>query len=688
MEPEEASARIKELRALLEHHNRLYYIENAPEISDGEYDALFGELVRLEEEFPHLADPDSPTQRVGMGPIEAFGVVEHRVPMLSLANAFSAGDLRAFDERIYRRLQGRPPLKYVVEPKIDGLAVSLQYNLGVFTRGATRGDGFRGEDITNNLRTVKSVPLRLASREGIPALLEVRGEAYMSRKDFDALNDERARRGEPLFANPRNAAAGSLRQLDSRVTAKRRLGLFVYGSDSSVPGIDSHYDMLMFLRSLGFPVNPHIERVDSIDEVISLCEKWKTDRERLDYEIDGVVVKVDSLRLQRILGAVSRSPRWAIAFKLPSTEVVSKIIDIQVHVGRTGALTPVAILEPREIDGSTVSRATLHNEDEIARKDIRIGDTVWVHKAGQVIPEVIGVIPDSRTGREVPFTMPRECPVCGSSVVRLAGEAVRRCEGSACPAQLKEHLHHFASRRAMDIEGFGEALVDQLVERGLVKDICDLYNLTVDDLLPLERMGETLAKKLVRNLEKSKSVPFSRVLFALGIRHVGEHLAEVITAHVESIDDLIAKSEEDLTAVPEVGPEIARSITAFFADEKNREIVRKLRDHGVTMTSGGPPVAGAGSGAPLGGKTFVLTGSLDAMTRQEAEEKIKRLGGRMSGSVSKKTDYVVVGKDPGSKYAKARELGVAVLDENAFLAMIESIASPAEYVQGLLELET
>lgn len=661
---EDAGKRAEELKKLLHYHNYRYYALDAPTISDEEYDRLLRELQSLEEEHPELLTPDSPTQRVGAGPVESFKTVEHSVPMLSLANAFTPEELRQFDERV-RKIVPEEQVEYAVELKFDGLAVSLAYENGIFVRGATRGDGFRGEDITGNLRTVRNLPLDLKALGGkeIPEILEVRGEVFINWKDFDRLNEERGRAGEALFRNPRNASAGSLRQLDSRITAKRKLRLFIYGCDSPLPGIKTHLEALAFLEKIGFPVHGESCLCHGIEDVIAYCLKWHEKRHTLPFEIDGIVVKVNRYNWQQELGAVSRSPRWAIAYKLPSSQVTSRILEIEVSVGRTGTLTPVAILEPVLVDGSVVSRATLHNEDEIRRKDIRTGDAVLIHKAGQVIPEVLSVISEERTGREIPFVMPERCPSCGSRVFRLPGEAASRCIGASCPAQLREHIRHFVSRKAMNIDGVGEALVAQLVEKGLVRDVADLYRLTAEELLPLERMGRKLAEKLHRNIEASRQNTLPRLLFGLGIRHVGEHIAEVLARRFLSLPALASAAGEELLSVPEIGPEIAASLTAWFKEEKNLKILERLKEAGIS------PQEKEKDQAPgsLSGKQFVLTGTLASMTREEAESLILRAGGRATGSVSRKTDYVVAGADPGSKLAKAGQLGVRILTEGEFL---------------------
>lgn len=673
-----AQQRIDELRAEIRHHDYMYYVLDQPEIADVEYDRLMRELQKLEAEHPALITADSPTQRVGGQPVEGFGVVEHTVPMLSLANAFDADELRAFDERVRKKLGGETVV-YACELKFDGLAVSLSYDDGAFVQGATRGDGMRGEDVTHNLRTIRSLPLHLREdanellrKQGwgpLPARLQVRGETLYTWKAFEAMNEARAAAGEARFANPRNAAAGTLRQLDPRVVAKRNLHVYMYGLDSEVPGITRHSDAMKLLQALGFPIDNHIKTFNGIEQVIEYCLYWHEAREGLPFEIDGVVVKVDAYAEQRELGAVSRSPRWAIAYKLPATQVTSVVEDIIVSVGRTGALTPVAVLEPRDIAGSTVSRATLHNEDEIRRKDIRIGDTVVVHKAGAVIPEVLAVVESKRTGHEKMFVMPTRCPECQSEVFRPEGEAVARCVNAECPAQVREHIRHFASRRAMDIEGMGDVLVDQLVDRKLVKDVADIYYaLNVDVLCELERVGKKSAENLLRNIEGSKSQTLSRVVYALGIRHVGEHVGDVLAAHFRSMDALMAATEEDLTHVHEIGPEIAKSVAFFFQRDDNRDLIARLRDAGVNMQDDRPVTVAADQ--PFAGKTFVFTGKLQRWVREDAEELVKRLGGRASGSVSAKTDFVVAGEAAGSKLEKAEKLGVKVISEDDFDEMV------------------
>ncbi|RJQ28601.1 MAG: NAD-dependent DNA ligase LigA [Peptococcaceae bacterium] len=665
-DPDRTRQRVEELRREIEEHDYRYYVLDAPVISDDRYDRLMRELKQLEQQRPELVTPSSPTQRVGGKPREGFATVRHRVSMLSLANVFAEGELKDFDRRVRSALPGEA-VEYVVEPKIDGLAVSLLYEDGRFIRGATRGDGETGEDISENLKTIRSVPLRLRRPVSgpIPGALEIRGEAYMPKEAFAGLNEAREEAGEPLFANPRNAAAGSLRQLDPRVTAGRKLDIYVYGigySEGPVP--ESHAGMLSLLRELGFRINPHYQVFDELEDVLSYCRKWQDKRFALSYAIDGMVIKVNSLAQQERLGATMKSPRWAVAYKFPPEQAVTTVEDIIVRVGRTGVLTPTAVLAPVRLAGTMVTRATLHNEDMIREKDIRIGDTVVAQKAGDIIPEVVEVLKDRRAGREQAWRMPNRCPECGSAVVREEGEAAVRCTSLACPARAREGLIHFASRNAMDITGLGPAAVGQLLEAGLAADPADLYGLRYEDLVALSRLGPKSARNLLEAITKSKKNDLARLLFALGIRHVGERAAGVLAKHFGSLERLTAASAEELTAIPEIGPKIAASVTAFFAGEQNRRVIEKLARAGVNTVSE-KEVAGARK--PLAGKTFVLTGALSGFTRQQAQELIERLGGKVSSSVSRSTDYVVVGEDPGSKYAKALSLGVAILDEEGFI---------------------
>ena len=666
--PAEIRRRVEALRQEIEHHNYLYYVLDQPEISDAEYDRLMRELQELEAKYPELVTPDSPTQRVGAAPRKEFGEVRHEVPMLSLNNAFSDEEAIEFDRRA-REILGVEIIDYAVEPKLDGLAVSLMYQDGRLVQGATRGDGYAGEDVTANVRTIKAIPLHLRG-SGWPATLEVRGEVIMTKEGFEKLNAEQRRKGEKIFANPRNAAAGSLRQLDPKVTASRPLTFFAYGLGKVEGGTlpDRHGRILARLREWGVPVNREGKVVEGIEGCLAYHKAMQEKRESLPYEIDGVVYKVDRLDWQAKLGYVARAPRWALAHKFPAHEEITRVIDIEVQVGRTGALTPVAKLEPVRIGGVTVSSASLFNQDEIDRLDVRIGDWVVVRRAGDVIPQIVSVVASRRKGRLKKFRLPDNCPVCGSPTYRPPGEAATYCTGGLyCPAQRKRALEHFASRRAMDIEGLGTKLIDQLVDKGLVRDPADLYSLTREQLIGLERMGPRSADNLLARLEKSKSTTLPRFLYALGIHDVGEVTAQTLAEHFGSLEALMNASEEELMAVTDVGPAVATSIRQFFAQAHNREVIRRLREAGVHWPDITPKKP---ESLPLAGKTFVLTGALSGMTRDEAREKLRQLGARVSGSVSRKTDYVVVGEDPGSKADHARELGVPMLDEEAFLKLL------------------
>ncbi len=658
--------RIEELRKLINYHNYRYYVLDSPEISDAEYDELMRELKRLEEEYPEFVTPDSPTQRVGAAPVEAFGVVEHPQPLLSLANAFSDEELDAWYRRVSNLLGGRHT-DFVCELKIDGLAVALTYVNGLFEVGATRGDGFRGENITQNLRTIKSIPLSVPKEA--PPRFEVRGEVYLSKAGFKKLNEERAKEGLPLFANPRNAAAGSVRQLDPRITAQRPLDIFIYGlgwaEGKTVP--DTHWEIMQYLKSLGFKINPNIALCQDIDEVKAYYGKWVNEREELPYESDGVVVKINPIAFQTELGYVGREPRWAIAYKFPAVQGVTRLLDIGINVGRTGSLNPYAILEPVQVGGVTIKHAALHNEEDIHRKDIRIGDWVVVQRAGEVIPEVVEPIVSRRTGEEKIFYMPRQCPVCGAEVEKPEGEAMHRCTNAACPAQALERIKHFVSRGAMDIEGIGEKMSQALFEAGLVKDVGDIYYLTRDQLLSLERMADKSVSNILNSIERSKNRPLSRVIFALGITHIGEETAELLAEHFTSIDELARASREKLLEIPSIGPKIADSILAFFRQEENRRIIRKLREAGVKLEAEKVEA----KELPLAGLEFVITGRLQAFTRQEAEARIKALGGKAGSDVTRKTNYLVVGEDPGSKLVRAQALGIKTLTEAEFLELIK-----------------
>jgi len=655
---EETAQQIHELRRLLHYHNHRYYVLDAPEISDAEFDKLYQRLAALEKAYPDLITPDSPTQRVGGVPADGFVRVAHSVPMLSLANAFSAEDLLAFDTRVRSGLNDEQ-VEYVVELKIDGLAINLVYEAGRLLRAATRGDGTEGEDVTTNVRTIRAVPLIVNGH--VPPVMEVRGEAYMPRPAFDRLNEERLQAGEPLLANPRNAAAGSLRQLDSRVTAQRTLDIFVYGMGAREElDVATHQQTLEFLKELGFKVNPHYQVFKTISEVIAHCESWAEKRVDLPYDIDGLVIKVNSLAGQRQLGSTAKDPRWAIAFKFPAEQATTVVEDIVVRVGRTGVLTPTAVLRPVRLAGSTVSRATLHNEDYIREKDIRIGDTVIIHKAGEIIPEVISVVTSRRTGAEKSFVMPATCPECASLVLRIPGESAHKCINSACPALLREGLIHFVSRDAMNIDGLGQAVVTSLVESGLVADAADLYTLTTEELLKLERMGPKSAQNLVEAIHASKQAGLARLLFGLGIRFVGAKAAATLARHFGDMDLLRQATSDELTALDEIGPRIAESVVEYFSRSETGRLLGKLAAAGLKMTEEKRQTT---ANLSLAGKTFVLTGTLPTLTRSDAAALIESYGGKVASSVSKKTDYVVAGEEAGSKLDKANQLGITVLNE-------------------------
>lgn len=692
--------RAEALREKIRHHNHRYHMLDDPEIPDAEYDRLFRELLRLEKKYPELVTPDSPTQKVGAPPLDAFQPVAHRLPMLSLDNCFSLDELREFDERARKILHTRSEVSYLAEPKFDGAAVELIYENGRLVTGSTRGDGFTGEDVTLNLRTVRTIPLALdikGTKPGkkyftrvvfpdgrssdlpgmvrsllqkeyrIPPRIEVRGEVIIQRRDFLQLNRAREERGESPFANPRNAAAGSLRQLDSRITAERPLGFYAYGV-GEIEGAEwkTQGEILAGLFLLGFKVNPYISRCRGAEEVQSYYEAMNRARDALPYEIDGIVVKVDDLSLQRRLGVKTRSPRWAAAYKFAPHQAVTRVLDIQAQVGRTGTLTPVARLEPVPVGGVEVSRASLHNQDEVERKDVRIGDTVIVQRAGDVIPEIVRVLAEKRKGKERRFQMPGKCPVCNSTVVRLPGEVAYRCTNLSCPAQIKERIVHFASKNGMDIDGLGDKLVSQLVDQALVENVSDLYRLEKETVADLERMADKSARNLMEALEKSKGRGLERVLYALGIRHVGEHLARVLASAYPDIEKLVSAPLEELTEISEVGPEVAASISEFFSHPENREILNRLRTAGVSFQ----PKLRSRS-AELSGKMFVITGALENYSRDEAKRAIEDRGGKVVSSVSRKTDYVVVGGDPGSKYDRARELKIPVINESEFRKLLK-----------------
>ena len=693
---EEAAALVRELRPLLHAHSRRYYVEDDPVITDGEYDRLFTALQTIEARFPDLVTPASPTQRVGGAPLERFEKVRHAVPLLSLGNAFDLDGVRAWYERCGRGLvkagydeDVRPVL--TAELKIDGLAVALTYRDGRLEVAATRGSGVVGENITQNARTIRAIPLQIAprpdSREDSqdgqadvqtdvrpPRSIEVRGEIYMRQSDFERLNERLAANEEKVFANPRNAAAGSLRQLDPAVTATRPLSFFAYGVgpvDGEAPA--SQHALLEWLGRLGLPTNPYVTRFDELDGALAFCERWTADRDTLDYEIDGVVLKIDDVAQQEALGFVSNAPRWAVAFKFPAREATTRLLDIFVNVGRTGAIKPEAKLEPVEVGGVTVSQATMHNEDFIASRDLRIGDTVIVKRAGDVIPQVVKAVVEARTGAETPWQMPERCPACGSELVRLPGEAERYCLSSDCPAQFIRLVEHYAARGAMDIEGLGEKMAILLVEKNLIRHLADLYRLKQEDLEGLEGFAEKRAQNLIAGIERSKARPLSRLLFALGLRHVGKTVAELLVARYESLEALSKASQEDLEAIDGIGPRIAESVADWFALDDNRHLIEDLDALGVN-TRRLPEEAPPPDDGPAAGKVYVVTGTLPSLSRKEAQDLIKKAGGKVSSAVSKNTDFLVAGAEPGpKKIEKARELGVAVLDEAELVGMLGDV---------------
>jgi DNA ligase (NAD+) len=667
-EYQDAKLRVEELRSQIAYHEHRYHVLDQPEISDGEFDKLMVELREIEARHAELITPDSPTQRVGGAPVETFGIVEHRVPLLSLNNAFDADSLRAWHKRASNIIE-RADFAMVCEPKIDGLACALVYEDGRLQTAATRGDGTRGENITQNVRTIRSIPQRITGA-GVPARFEVRGEIYMTKSGFEKLNAERGEAGLALFASPRNSAAGSVRQLDPKVTASRPLDAFWYQLGWQEGGREpaTHWDVLQWLKKLNFRVNPNIQRFTAIDEVAAFCESWIDKRDSLDYEIDGIVIKVDELALQRQMGAVGREPRWAIAYKFPPTQATTTLLGIQVNVGRTGTLNPFAVLDPVRIGGVTVKLATLHNEAVIHLKDVRVGDTVIVQRAGDVIPQVVGPVLSKRAPKARRFFMPKKCPVCRTPVVRGEGEVAVRCPNRQCPAQRFRLLEHFVSRGAMDIDGLGESIAYLLMERGFVQDGGDLYRLHErrGDLLAIDRFGEKSVDRLLASIDESKTRPLARVIVALGIRHVGGEVASVLATHFGSIDALMDAGADQIVEIPGIGAVIAESVVEFFADADSRALVEKLRAAGVNIVA----EKGAAREGPLSGLTFVVTGRLERLSRDAAETLIKQQGGAVASSVSKKTNYLVVGAEAGSKLEKAQKLGTALLDEDAFAALL------------------
>jgi DNA ligase (NAD+) len=685
-------ARIEELRSLIRHHEERYYVHDAPEISDEEFDRLLHELERLEADNPDLVKPDSPTQRVAGRPTEAFETVEHIAPVLSLDNAYNDDELRAFDERVRRGAGlGDTPVPYVAELKIDGLSIALTYEDGRLVRGATRGDGVRGEDVTANVRTIRAIPLALKSP--VPGRVEVRGEVFLPRKQFERINREREGEGEPLFQNPRNAAAGTMRNLEPALVARRKLSAFTYqvvlpsGADLPPDSKRLHSETLAHMRELGLPVEPHWTRCVGVDQLLEFCRAWAEARRDLEFETDGVVIKVDDLALREKLGTTAKFPRWATAFKFPAQQAHTKLLKIDVNVGRTGANTPYAILEPVFVAGSTISMATLHNAEDLARKDLREGDTVIIEKAGDVIPRVVAPILSLRPADSQTWVMPTHCRECDSLLVRDEDEVVWRCENTSCPARLRRSLEHFASRTAMNIEGLGESLVDQLIEQGLVHDFADLYHLNAEQLENLvvtpreprsdravpRRLGK-VGRNVIDQIERSKRNDLSRLVYALGIRHVGEKAAATLARHMRTMTAIMDAPVEALQTIPDVGPVVAASVRTFAEEPHNRALVAKLADAGVNMASHQPPVDVAAPGS-LAGKTFVITGTLPTMSREEATKAIEERGGKVSGSVSKKTSYVLVGEEAGSKLEKAKQLGIPTLTEAEFKDIIGTVSS-------------
>jgi len=665
----EVKKRIEELRRLINYHNYRYYVLAEPEISDYEFDMLMKELEELEKKYPEYKVPNSPTQRVGGEPLKEFKSVKHKVPMLSLSNTYDENDIFEWEKRIKRILGDKEKIEYVVELKIDGVGISLTYEKGKLVLGASRGDGETGDDITGNLKTVKSIPLELFSdKRKVPEVLEVRGEVYIEKSEFEKINRVREKNGETLFANPRNAAAGTLKLLDPREVAKRNLSCFIYalGVTEGWEIPDTHFKVLQVLKDFGFRINPNIKLMSDINEVVNYCRKWEEKRDSLSYEIDGMVIKVNSLKQQEKLGFTMKSPRWAVAFKFGAKKGITVLKDVIHQVGRTGILTPVAILEPVKVGGVTISRATLHNYDEIKRLDIKIGDTVLLERSGDVIPKIVGVLKEKRKGKEKEIKVPDRCPVCGNFLERREGEVAVRCINLSCPAQIERGIIHFARREGMDIEGLGENVAEQLVEKSLVKDVADIYFLKKEDLLKLELFKEKKADNLIKGIENSKKRPFSRFLYALGIPYIGEKSAEILAENYKTLDDLISVSKEELVTIPEIGQVMAESIHNFFRLESTKMLLEKFKKAGLKFE-----VETVKKSEKLKGKTFVFTGELESFTRKEAESLVEKLGGRATSSVSRNTDFVVVGENPGSKFEKAKKLGVKILNEEQFKEMIK-----------------
>jgi DNA ligase (NAD+) len=654
-----AKKEIEKLRDEINFHNHKYYVENNPVISDYEFDHLLKKLEKLESEYPDLITPDSPTQRVGGEPLDGFKTVEHKVPMLSLANTYTHDELRDFDERVKKHVQD---VEYVVEPKIDGAGVALLYENGVLVRGATRGDGVKGDDITSNLKTIHSIPLRLRGKN--LKNVEVRGEVYMSLDGFKKYNKEQEKKGGVVFANPRNAAAGSLRQLDPRIVAERPLDIFVYFVSYSDKELGTHENSLKLLKEAGFRVNPLVKKVKDIEKAIKYCTKLEEQREKVDYEMDGAVIKVDSFAQQKILGETSKNPRWAISYKFTAKQSTTRLNDIVIQVGRTGTLTPVAVLEPAKVGGVTVSRATLHNFDELKRKDIRVGDTVLVERSGDVIPQVVKSIAEKRSGKEKRKIIPKNCPICGTKVIRTEGEVAVRCPNKNCPARLKWRLRYYASRDAMDIDHLGESTIDKLLDEGLVDNIADLYSLKKEDILRLEGFKEKSVQNLLESIEKSKNQDLSRLIYGLGIRHVGKYAAQLLANKYDSINELAKATEEELKEIDGLGDKSAESIATFFTTDENTKLIEKLKNIGVKTKEIKK------QGLPFSGKKFVFTGGLTSLTRPEASDMVKQKGGMVTSSISKDIDFVVVGEKPGSKYEKAKKIGLKILSEEEFKKLI------------------